>query len=624
MELPLPIELPWKLAATTQHLLPDGPADTTLALYYYQPTLESIAADYPDDYLVYLKFTVSISPISIVILGKSLVDLFSGGLPVYGFLLDLTVTPNPARNGGFRPFFLSAAPLRRAMIETGMIGVEQYEGEANGVAVGKSASQLHESGSSHADTTTSGVSGSNSWALGSLGFSTQDTSTTTSFDRSVTQRVDTTQRMASEERRELTSHHTNVENVLSLLDAKHLGSPYLRFMLRPRPLRALAADPGDPNLWYHQFLTRRSSGLEGIQEFFAVIAVPRGTNFCIEAHAVRFGVLDIPPTPPKRGDFGAPSGISAETRMHRFLSTIYPPGTPLEELDVDIMPPEDAPTLLRPAIGGWMVHTHNVVALVLSTTTTWQNLTVRWYPYKTRDEVWRDMVVWEYERELSRSPLDRHSPFAIDLKLDTCFRRRASGEIEVANFELEKVQVYDPDIASAESASADDAVVHRQSTARREQTRRVMNWNAAERRVFQQLAGMSARDLRGRPLTGPRIVDAVLRRWSALRTDDSANRPLTAQDPMTGLDAATVRRLRASGIVDLLGLAAAILGAVDIDEHNARQKALLDRLSKRDRCALDGMTFMSAPISAAQARSLRDSIARRLLLPEGRTRRSRA
>ena len=96
--------------------------------------------------------------------------------------------------------------------------------------------------------------------------------------RDVTQVTDTTTREASTERRELVSHMTKVENILTLLNAKYVGTPYLSFSLSPQPLEQLSADASDPSLWFSQLLQRRSSGIEGVQEFTGVILVPRARN----------------------------------------------------------------------------------------------------------------------------------------------------------------------------------------------------------------------------------------------------------------------------------------------------------------------------------------------------------
>ena len=75
-------------------------------------------------------------------------------------------------------------------------------------------------------------------------------STDVASDRTVSQVVDTTNREASAERRELISHTTRVENIISLLSAKYVGTPHLSFSVSPQPLQQLSVDPSDPNRFY--------------------------------------------------------------------------------------------------------------------------------------------------------------------------------------------------------------------------------------------------------------------------------------------------------------------------------------------------------------------------------------
>lgn len=617
MELPIPIEIPWRLAATNQRLLDDGPSDATISLFYYQPQVEGLATLYPDEYLVYLKLVLSICPprLDDVPLKEAAKTLFAGDLPVWNVLLNLTVTPDPPKNGGIRPFFLAAAPMHRAMIETGVVGNELYEGEAAGLAVGKSASQLHETGSSHAETSTSGTSGDVGWLFGSVGFSTQDTETTTSFDRSVTQRVDTTQREASQERRELLSHRTSVANVLSLLDLKHLGSPYLHFMLRPRPLRPLTLDPSDPNLWYSQLLHRRSSGLEGIQEFFAVVAVPKDTDFCVHAHAMRISVLDDPPRfpDPLQTDFYDSEDLVADFRMLMYLYTTYPPGTPLEELDVDILPDALAKDLPRPVIGTWDVY-DSVVAWVRSPHATAQGDAVsHLLNYKHRTEVWLETIRWEYERALAESPLERGEVLNFNTYLNTCFSAEEDGGLSVSKFDSK-----DPDLkyidarlilANASTGLLKDAT---QST-RRRQVRNVAEWNALERRVAGSLSASASRGRPlGQPLDGGRMAGLVLRRWAALAADDPRNRRLDSVGASLGLGAAQRARLQKAHITDLRGLARAINHAQQAADLDADRKKFARRLSKRE-AALADVRSIAWPVPPGVAGELRRAIAKSLI-----------
>jgi hypothetical protein len=58
-----PLEIPWKLAATTQPLVAGEPDETTVSLFFFEPEEEDLPEGVsPDERLVYLKFTVSVSP----------------------------------------------------------------------------------------------------------------------------------------------------------------------------------------------------------------------------------------------------------------------------------------------------------------------------------------------------------------------------------------------------------------------------------------------------------------------------------------------------------------------------------------------------------------------------------
>lgn len=55
--LPPPLEIPWKLASTTQPLSAGEPDETAIALFTFEPDDEEITGRFPDQRLVYLKFT---------------------------------------------------------------------------------------------------------------------------------------------------------------------------------------------------------------------------------------------------------------------------------------------------------------------------------------------------------------------------------------------------------------------------------------------------------------------------------------------------------------------------------------------------------------------------------------
>jgi hypothetical protein len=344
-ELALPLDIPWQLLSRRG---PDSPEDpTSLSTFVYVPRLPELDTTYPDDRLVYFKFTASVFPFHLDVPKVPPLNVLDEAFaPVWRMILDVEITAKRTpTTPGFKPYFLSAAPTRRAMIETGVVGDYFTEGESDEVAIGRSASHLIEGFHSTTKTRKFGIGG----ALGGLAFgvlpiggglSYSRGSTSISGGREVTEQLDTTNRQSSEERKELLSHMTNVSNVMTLLNGSLVGTNSLHFSLWPQPLRPLSIDPNDENLWYTELLKRRSSGIEGMQDFYAVAVVSRGEGFCVSENLRRVSVLEPPlPEPPVQPsvlfdtfDFN----LNDFVRVFTYLSGKYPEGTPLEELDVSV------------------------------------------------------------------------------------------------------------------------------------------------------------------------------------------------------------------------------------------------------------------------------------------------
>ena len=300
-DLPLSLEIPWQLAATTQPLAAGEPDETSISLFYFEPDDETFAAEFPDERLIFLKFTV------LDLAGRVSARHPAGGrralgegMPCFHVLLDLKVrdAAGAARHRSGR----TSTPRRRSrrqMVQTGVVGAESYRGRVRrpvhrqerqpDVRVVRAAIR--------APPRSAPAPRSASARSPSAARRAAPRPTIVTRQRAVSQVVDTTTREASQERRELVSHITQVENVLTLLNAKYVGTPHLSFSLSPQPLQLLSVDPSDPNLWFSQLLARRSSGIEGIQEFTAVVLVPRDEDFCVNARLRRVCVLDDPPGP---------------------------------------------------------------------------------------------------------------------------------------------------------------------------------------------------------------------------------------------------------------------------------------------------------------------------------------
>ncbi|MCG3202045.1 MAG: hypothetical protein NFCOHLIN_01918 [Gammaproteobacteria bacterium] len=573
--LPPPLEIPWKLASTTQPLSAGEPDETAIALFTFEPDDEEITGRFPDQRLVYLKFTTSISPAAFPanippVAGAALGE----GVPCFFVQLDLKVRNPSGAVGTIRPYFHAAAPLHRRMIQTGVVGSEIYEGEADGQFMGKSGSQMYETSSSRSRTTSLGASAGIGIGPVSIGGSARRTSTDVSAERAVSQVVDTTSREASQERRELVSHHTRIENVLTLLNAKYVGTPHLRYSLSPQPLQLLSLDPADPNLWYTQLLARRSSGIEGVQEFTAVVLVPRDENFCVNARLRRVCVLDNPP-----GPFTLDDPFNFNTDLVRalvYLDRVYPPGTPLEEFDVDLIGALPTPDdFTRPVLEQWVIAGSGLMLVdVVSPTPlpfagSVKRATIN---YKHLLEIWLETLRDEYDREVQRSPLERGVLLGEERVLDTCFTFAAAGGPAVSGSSASVTPLFPIDIDPGEfdlggvTATASSA----RAAARERAWESVTRWNLLENRLATLLANRRTLGKRPLGLDDPRIVDAFIEAWAGLRAGDPRNLDFAAATKALHLGEAHRRALKAAGASDLRGIARAIKHAPDIDRYNER------------------------------------------------------
>jgi hypothetical protein len=609
--LPPPLEIPWQLASTTQPLAAGEPDETAISLFVFEPEDEELSTMFPGQRLVFLKLTTSISPASVPpnlppIAGAALGE----GVPCFHVLLDLKVRNAAGGLGTIRPYFHAAAPLARRTIQSGVVGLQVVEGESDEQFVGRSGSQLYETSSTRATTTSVGASAGLGIGPVSIGGSVRRTSTDVAGERAVSQVVDTTTREASQERRELTSHHTKVENVLTLLSAKYVGTPHLRFSLSPRPLQLLSVDPSDPNLWFNQLLQRRSSGIEGLQEFTAVVLVPRGEDFCVNARLRRVCVLDDPPGPLIFDEF-----FNLQQHVGRalgYLERRFPVGTPFEELDVDLiglLPNPDE--FIRPILSGWVVSGNNAIADVVSPTRTSGGVISVFFGvnYKHWLEVWKETLIDEYEREAARSPLERGILLGEDRTLDTCFEFVQGGGPVVSSSSASVTPLFRVDVdrgdfdlggitADASSASADT---------RQRAFETATRWNLLDERLAVLLSNRRRSPGKDLTLDDPRVVSVLIELWAKLREDDPRN--ISFDDAVDALHLGDEHRrlLKSARATDLRSIAQAIKAAPDLARYNDRVRQLR-REQREERGEGPLPEPVRAPISPAAAEAIRRAI----------------
>jgi hypothetical protein len=584
-----PLEIPWKLASTTQPLVAGEPDQTSISLFFHEPDDKAVIGRPDDERLIYLKFVVSISPASFPRDRSKVVATFLGeGVPVFHVQLDLRVRNSDGDLGTIRPYFHSALPLNRRMIETGVVGGEAYEGEFDGQSIGKSGSEMYETQTSHSKTTSASLSaGIGIPVLGGLfgaSGSVRTTATDVSSDRAVAQTVDTTQRQATEERRELLSHMTRVENVLTLLSAKSLGTPHLGWSLMPQPLHVLSIDPSDPNLWFNQLLARRSSGIEGIQEFTTVVVVPRGEDFCVDARLRRVCVLDSPPGPftvEERFD----GNLIQLFRLITYLNRIYPIGTPLEDLDVDLIGGlSPANEFRRPVVELWALRLLPgiVEAIVLSPHA---NPGVEKHGsvnYKAFIEIWLELLREEYEQEVARSPVERGVLLGENRFLKTCFATGGEDGTVVTDSSSSTGPLVRVPI-NVGVIDVGGVKVTQTTNVRDRAVETVTRWNALEQQLGTLLT--QEKTLPDEPVKAsePHVLKVLIDRWSKLSADDERNFGFDRAADLLGLDDAQRRRLKAAGATDLRTIAKALKASPEIRRHNTDVKRVTKALKDEKR-----------------------------------------
>ena len=642
-QLPLPVEIPWKRAGTSQLQKQDttgigDPYSTTITIFYYEPKTANVDSDYPDERLVYLKACVSISPARVsqfpddILKTIKLIPYLNDTAPVWQVKLDLKVIPIPLESPlpQFGPYFHAASPLRRTMVETGIVGNDLFEGTADSLSVGKSASQLHESASSSSKTSGGEVGGS---FFGYFGAKYSTTGTNVSSDRQVDQKVDTTNRDASKERRELLSHMTNVSNVLTLLDAKHLGSRFLQFTLRPRPLRMLSIDPLDPNHWYQEFLYRRSSGIEGIQEFIAVAAVPKGKDFCIQADLTRICVLDNPPVPPLPWYWSDLFGDKiTKYDVLAYLDEMYPMGTPLDDLDVEVKL-RNPNLFLRPIVKRWHIFEgmeENIFLIVKSPPANLPDDPNYSNPsetvgYKRFEEVALELKWQKYEKAITSSPLEKGYVVSLLTSITIGFTSEAEGYRSlgvIASDSTGEDKTTLPNKVQLAHSLYASITVERTSSRRGWYLQAVGKWNALDNQLAASLA--DPKNWSKEPLRpdDPDLIRLLIDAWADLAPDDPHNQSLDEAAPTIGIGDDEKERLKSASVRDLRGLAQAINAAPGIERYNAaierRKERMLAAAAMRPEAegvsqfAAVGVEPLAVLVSVEDATRLRQTIGRAL------------
>jgi hypothetical protein len=272
-------------------------------------------------------------------------------------------------------------------------------------------------------------------------------------------------------------------------------------------------------------------------------------------------------------------------RMVNSLNRTFPPGTPLEELDIDIIGGLTGGTFKRPVVELWGLRLleNLVVASVVSPGASAGVSQRGSANYKHMLEAWLDTLRDEYEREVARSPLERGVLFGENRFLDTCFGANPdeSGGLVVTGSNasvspLFRVPLFPGrfDIGGLKNLST--------ASTRTRALEIVTRWNAIEKQVATLLANGTAAELET-PLAAndPQVLGVFIDALRKLPADDARNVGIDEAARLLQLGDAQLRLLKAAGAERLSDVAAMLQAAPAMERQDAEVARLRAEFKSR-------------------------------------------
>ncbi len=300
--LPLPVDIPWRRVYASGDMMAGGVEfaryplkwRSSIAMFYFLPEVDQ--PEYADSRIVYFRVVCSITgyqprrqelparPVGddayAAAAWTQISQFLDSYFPCVGAIAQVAFTSGPGlirvRDYASMPVITDFEPKKREVYEAVTETGEAMSRSATGLQVTKGNSTTRSTESSDKE------SGSLALATGVPGYgSLAGTYGLESSSRSgwSNTQVDINQADASQERRETTSHTTQLTQMYHQLDSYHLGTNRALFVVFPRPhtLAAQLGDGKDGLQWVRK--------LEGIQEFFFVVEQPKSAKvLCASTH----------------------------------------------------------------------------------------------------------------------------------------------------------------------------------------------------------------------------------------------------------------------------------------------------------------------------------------------------
>ncbi|HEU5073938.1 MAG TPA: hypothetical protein VFU02_07190 [Polyangiaceae bacterium] len=284
-DLPLPVDIPWKLVRTTEGMLDRSFCDgsrppswrPSVALFAYEPDMSTIP-DRCGRRFTFLKVSVSVSGLQPPLeLDEELfissdvefvndvrgLNLIFGGqyLACYGVLLNVAVFPGKADvDPSAFPYIMDFEPKNRELVQAASQEGEMLTSSSSSVGTSKSFTRV--SGTEiNLSQTLKYTSPESQYGQfeGTTGIGGKWTNTATEGS--------TVQMDASRERAERYSTQTSLNQLFSLLTGYHVGTNRATFLMLPRPH---TRQPTAFRTFVHGVRQ-----IEGIQDFFIVVSRPQ-------------------------------------------------------------------------------------------------------------------------------------------------------------------------------------------------------------------------------------------------------------------------------------------------------------------------------------------------------------
>lgn len=312
-KLNLPTDIPWERICVTEDMIDPVVCDkrlpakwqTSLAVFKYRP--EDEFQMFPEYDITYLKVTATITgyqPLDKEIQGEidwdgvnvetipGLTDLLNSYNPCHGAVLQVVVGPKgkkPKIPLEDYPFFLDFEPKKRELYELATDTHEKQSRSIESLNITKSSGSTQSMEVLDIDMGGGGFGMQSAYAGTGGGFSYSAPNGQWGTKRlNAEESLSTRSSDVGQEKRERFSFSTQLSQMYHLLDSYHLGTNRIVFFIQPRP----------HTLEEPSYFVNGPRPVEGIQEFFAVVAQPKEKNdFCVSlkldtSHMTKTPIMD--------------------------------------------------------------------------------------------------------------------------------------------------------------------------------------------------------------------------------------------------------------------------------------------------------------------------------------------